>query len=136
MSNAPHSSVRPKTIAPSWDFRVMPVQAFVEFTSSEQMAIAVMNVLVICILILGLSVSVEIFVAGLTRIRPNNCAFKDIFFGSNALESDFGGIKIGVAPKILPGAGRLNNRKRGAGQSDGLGSHLHSRFPKARAAAT
>jgi hypothetical protein len=31
----------------------------------------------------------------LTRIRPNNCAFKDTFFGSNPFEFNCGAIKIG-----------------------------------------
>ena len=32
---------------------------------------------------------------GLTRIRPNNCAFKDAFFGSNPLEFNCGAVNIG-----------------------------------------
>jgi hypothetical protein len=32
----------------------------------------------------------------LTRIRPNNCAFKDAFFGSNPLEVNSGAVKIGA----------------------------------------
>ena len=32
---------------------------------------------------------------GLTRIRPNNCAFKDAFFGSIPLEFNSGAVKIG-----------------------------------------
>ena len=46
---------------------------------------------------------------GLTRIRPNNCAFKDAFFGSNPLEFNSGAVKIGHG--ILPGAVRRNNPK-------------------------
>jgi hypothetical protein len=33
---------------------------------------------------------------GLTRIRPNNCAFKDVFFGSNPVEFVSGGASIDV----------------------------------------
>src|SRR5713101_7308264 len=31
----------------------------------------------------------------LTRIRPNNCAFKGVIIGSNPLEFNFQGVKIG-----------------------------------------
>ena len=49
--------------------------------------------------------------SGLTRIRPNNCGFKDAFFGSNPFEFDSGALKIGVTAGILPGVGRQNNPK-------------------------
>ena len=46
----------------------------------------------------------------LTRIRPNNCAFKDAFFGSNPLESNPGAVKIGHH-RHFTGAVRRNNPK-------------------------
>ena len=42
---------------------------------------------------------------------PNNCAFKDAFFGSIPLEFNSGAVRSGVMAGILPGAGRRNNPK-------------------------
>src|SRR6266853_3680132 len=36
--------------------------------------------------------------------RESNCAFKDVFFGSNPIECGSGQVGVGVIPRILPGA--------------------------------
>ena len=46
----------------------------------------------------------------LTKIRPNNCAFKDAFFGSSSLEFNCGAVKIGHRWHFT-GALRGNNLK-------------------------
>src|SRR5436309_11495178 len=48
---------------------------------------------------------------GLTRIRPNNHAFKDAFFRSNPHELILARSRSEVMAEILPVAGRLNNPK-------------------------
>jgi hypothetical protein len=45
--------VRPKTTAPSCAFKVSPVHAVAAFASSEQMATAAIDVLVVCFLTFG-----------------------------------------------------------------------------------
>ena len=52
----------------------------------------------------------EKYFMGLTRIRPNQCAFKDAFFGSSSLEFNCGAVKIGHRWHFT-GALRRNNLK-------------------------
>src|ERR1700694_1136301 len=71
---------------------------------------------------------------GLTRIRPNNCAFKGVFFGSSPIELDSDTVKIAGHDQDFTWCGETEQPKtaRSGCRPVRWALILHSRFPKAR----